>query len=773
MSVSTIYSSTPNYILNGIKDMSTKPPVQDVEMVPQHLPYFFTLAEKGNTNANILSLGGARVMYGDETFSYISKFCTHVTPFINGIGSTDGQLMMIKRLKPKDAKTAWIRFAVGFTKQKMTETYYEEVQDPARPSDPTAKIRVKKERLTDVDGYSIRWTTTSTKFDDRMLNALNEKDKARLLQSSTFGGGLRAFELYEADGSPSTLGTGISAVGSTQEMILPIFDLEVTDFGEYGNNLGLRIYAPNEMSRSRPDTRFFKETLARPFRVEMIKRKNKRSSATVVNNNNGETYVDVVFKPDTVNPFSGNTDMYIGTALLDQYRDLDTTGGRVAKYGSFNDIHVYEENVEYLVKLLYEAEKVEDNKVTELAKLNPQTGLRLLENSGSDADAHLNQPWWQMDFLTGKAINGLNYRTVEVKTLLNGGKDMVATTDHWATGGDDGLSNLGVWTEGYAKGLPKTVNDLFNELVQQELQAFGDDTNEFLDITRYPFSVFYDTGFPVEVKNDIFRLTQFRKDISVCVSTHSVDNAAKGQPGVRILNRTEETGITRALSEYARSYPESEIFGTGACRANVIMQCGTIIGSSYRGKVPMTYELAIKRARFMGQPNGEMRTGYGYDQEGLKQLEYVKHVSNPFMPYVTREKNWTNGATWAQFYDTRRMFFPAVRTVYRDETSVLVSDINMLIATDLEKVCFRTWRRLVGDTKRTPTQLQELSDRYIIEETDNRYDGRVIIKPETFFTPADKNRGYSWQCHIHMYANNMKTVGVFGIIAHRQEDLEG
>nr|DAT87760.1 MAG TPA: Structural Protein [Caudoviricetes sp.] len=783
MSINSIYSSTPQYYLNGIKDESTKPPIQELERLPQHLPLFYVVAEQGDLNANIMSLGAAKQHYGENTFEYTSKYCTHATPFINGIGSTDGSLMMIKRVIPYDQRTgepkarkAWIRFSVGVTKQEMTtRTKVEGSADKY------------EDRPNGIQGHALRWTTSSVTFDEHVRSSLSTKDQQRFDRLVKFGGGLNANEFYQ-DGVINPLATGISVQGANQELVIPIFDLEVSHYGEYGNNLGIRLSAPNSTSNSKPDVRFFENTLARPFRIEMIKRKNRRSMPTIVNNLNGETFVDFTFKPDTVNPFAGNVDTYLGTMLLDAYRNLDTTGGRNVRYGNFNNIHVYEDNVEYLLKMLYEREKDQDEKAVEAAKLEAkriaeelaanrtvgpqdlsvtQNPRRLSASKETDLDEEYTKPWYQIDFLTGLAMNGLPYRTIEVKSLLTGGKEMKASTDHWATGGDDGLSGYT-----FADGTPKTTNDIYNELVDIELNRFSDEANEYLDLPRYPFSVFYDSGYPVNMKESLFKLTQFRKDVSVCVSTLEVPEGQKGQKGVQQLSRTVEAGRVAQLSEKARSYPESDVFGTGACRANLILDGGYIIGSTYRGIVPMTYELALKRARFMGQPNGVMRTGYGYDQDGIKQIQYVKHLSNPFMPYVTREKNWTNGATWAQFYDRNTLFFPAVRTIYKDETSVLMSDINMLIATDLQKVCFRAWRRLTGDSKMTPAQLQELSNRYILEDVDGRYDGRVIIRPETYFTPADKNRGYSWRCDIHMYANNMKTVGVYGVIVHRQEDLE-
>lgn len=231
--------------------------------------------------------------------------------------------------------------------------------------------------------------------------------------------------------------------------------------------------------------------------------------------------------------------------------------------------------------------------------------------------------------------------------------------------------------------------------------------------------------------------------------------------------------MIRSLASWATAFPESEVFNTKACRANILTQCGQIINESWKGWVPLSYELAMKRARYMGSNDGKMRPGYGYDQDGIKVIQYLKNVTNPFVPNDMKEINWTHGASYAQYYDRNSLFFPAVRTVYRDETSVLISDINMLIATDLEKVCFRTWRRLTGNAKLTRGQFIALSDQYILEDVEGRYDGRVTIIPRTHFTEADENRGFSWHCDVQMYAPNMKTVGIFTVITRRLDELGG
>lgn len=780
-----IYSSTPQVILEGIKDLSGRVVTPEPEAQPQHLPLFYIFAETGSAD-DVRVVTGASLAntYGTAFLDPNSVYATHATPFIQGLNSI-GNLMMLKRLKPSDASTAFIRFSLGITKEPITQYARDErgrIKYDAQGRPETIN--------TNETGYVLKWYTNSNGEHSGLVNieALDSDDDRKLYtQSLKFGKGLTLSQVGLLSDPPTTLGAGIrTGAGGAQEHVYPIFDLEVSHFGSYGNNLGVRIYAPNMNSSVRPDMRFFENTAARPYRIEFIKRKNKRSSATTVSNLYGESTTDFVFKPGQVNPLLANENMYIGARVLDQYRNLDTTGGRVETYGPFNRIRVYDENINHILSVLYQREKEADDKAEETAeaeiqKLNEKAaqgnkvfdttqylpggsmGRRLMTaiNGVDDITDLSNELKWQLDILTGYSIYGHPYRTIKVLDIRQDGKVLDENTEHWATGGSDGTMG----------------NEVYNDLVSRELRAFDDVSNVMLDLARYPFSVFYDTGYPMDVKEDILTIIRARKDVSVALATHAVTIGAgartDGVPGVTELDRTTESAVVRHLYGMATAFPESEVYNTGACRANIIMQCGTIIGNQWKGKAPMTYELAMKRAQYMGQANGKMKPGYGYDQDGIKQLQYMKEVNNPFVPYTAREINWTHGATWAQYYDRNTMFFPAVRTVYRDETSVLLSDINMLIATDLEKVCFRVWRRLVGNAKLTNEQFAARSDQYILEDTEGRYDSRVVIKPYTYYTVGDEQRGYSWHCEIHMYANNMKTVGVMTVVTHRMEDLEG
>jgi len=123
-----------------------------------------------------------------------------------------------------------------------------------------------------------------------------------------------------------------------------------------------------------------------------------------------------------------------------------------------------------------------------------------------------------------------------------------------------------------------------------------------------------------------------------------------------------------------------------------------------------------------------------------------------------------------QSYDMKSNFFPALKTVYNDDTSVLNSYFTALIICEVNKVCERAWRYFSGNSKLTNAQLANRMDEFIRNAVSGRFDDRVIIEPETFYTAGDEQRGYSWSTRVKVYANNMRTVMTSFVQAYRMSD---
>ncbi|WJJ55196.1 tail sheath [Xanthomonas phage RTH11] len=324
----------------------------------------------------------------------------------------------------------------------------------------------------------------------------------------------------------------------------------------------------------------------------------------------------------------------------------------------------------------------------------------------------------------------------------------------WAAGGSDGTMTFASHAE----------------LVENEMRNYGQLEADLLDDARYPMAFYYDSGYPLDTKLAMLTPLGLRKDIAVILGTQDA-SAPMNSPSA-------ESSIAITLKNAARLYPESTIHGTPVCRALIVGHAGELIGSKYKGPngqkhLPLTVEFAAKAAAYMGAGTGIWNAAAAFDMPPNNQIQKFKNLNVVFKNANVRQQDWRNGLIWAQSYDMRSIFWPGLQTVYDDDTSVLNSFFNMAIAVDLEKVAQRAYRDLTGISgKLTQAQFIQRSNQLILDRTEGRYDGRVTIRPDTYFTAADEQRGYSWRTDIHMYGENMRTVGTYTVVAHRSSDLE-
>jgi hypothetical protein len=518
----------------------------------------------------------------------------------------------------------------------------------------------------------------------------------------------------------ATTTPGSQTDGAVQSTRYPICDVPASFFGSAGDLTGLRFWAPTTRGLDPLDQDLAEEQGAYFYRMQIVKKPDAKSSPIVHRTINDAMYVQFALNPEAYDS-KYRTDLFADRVIMKAYRNMDLGVTGVPTYGPVDQVYWYHENILAL-------------------------STAVLANEAALSNLDSESPYL-INILTGKTFNGAPYHSLIMQGPLDGGLEFSENATTYLTGGSDGTMNAAT----------------YEALVSTQLDNFGQLDVKYEDLARYPFSVFYDSGFDIETKLKIPRLMSIRKDISVCLATQSANSP------FNTLDQDSSVGI--ALRGMVRSYPESTVHGTSALRANIVMQAGDLIVGDYFKPVPLTIELANKRARYMGAANGVMSSRTAYDKPENNKLTLVKNVRNTWKPVAVRNANWDNGLIWAQHYDRRQMFFPSIHTAYAEDTSILKSDINMLIAVELQKVCFRVWRDLVGRADLTNDQFIENSNRMINEFVVNRFDNRVVIVPDTFYTPADEQRGFSWNCRINMYGNNSKTVGAFTIVTYRLEDL--
>jgi hypothetical protein len=362
--------------------------------------------------------------------------------------------------------------------------------------------------------------------------------------------------------------------------------------------------------------------------------------------------------------------------------------------------------------------------------------------TGADDEAYL------VNLLGGQSSAGVPYHAYQ---LVSSGTDVVRLSENstiYARGGSDGTMN----------------EDLFAQLVAEKVVEYADENSYLMDTAKYPESIIYDSGYPLETKKALCSFIAQRKDTFVVLSTHTV-----GQPA---LSASEQSSLAIALRTRLQMYPESEYFGTPVMRGMIVGRSGLLTGSQYRKRLPLTVEIASKAAAYMGASNGMWAKNAGFDAAPLNQVSMFTDIDVTFTPVSVRNKDWANGLVWVESYDRRSVYFPALHTVYEDDSSVLTGFFTAMACVELQKVGDRSRREFSGRSDLTNAQLIERVNKFIEDKTQGRFDGRFIIKPNTYMTSADVQRGFSWTTAIQIYAPNMKTVGTLSVEAFRIEDLQ-
>ena len=525
----------------------------------------------------------------------------------------------------------------------------------------------------------------------------------------------------------SKYGLGVKGAGTLAgtdgeaSIIFPWIDGVVAHLGEYGNNVGFKLSAPTRLSSDPTNENFIQDQGAFLFRMGMAERADANSTPKTVESLNAERTVEFTLKPDTLNKA---VDQPYGfeDIVMPSYQDLDTSKGTDPVYGPFGKLHLYDEFVKEALSMIHDAET----------------------KAGHD----LNGDFWMVNPVSAVHYDGVPYYAVELAMDNTKSVKPGPNAVFYAKGGSDGDLT--------AENYDKAVKVFYDSFENQE--------EPLMDMLKYPFRAIWDSGFSLETKKSLLRPMGLRKDMFTVLSTQDVS-----QP---INDQAEERSIATALVTAASMYPESTFYGTPVCRAIVLGHCAESKSNlPWKHKVPMTVDLAEKFAKYMGAGNGKFKQGESFDTAPKNQVDGMIGVQHAYKTTRSTVLDWDAGLTTVKNFDMKKMFYPGIQTVYNDDTSVLNSAINMTILCDLEMIAQRNWAKLTGGSKLTNEQFRERSDQMIIDDTDGRYDDRVVIVPETFYSYLDKARGYSWSCKIHMYANHMKTVGDYSVVIHRRSDL--
>lgn len=687
--MATAVNAAPMVLSQGIRDISTEQVPWQGRPIPQHLPKFYLFAERGRPEEELLIGAERDNIYGSKTFTDGSKYYNHGTIFANAVNA-QANACMLKRLIPVDAgpaanMTLWLD--VLTTRVDLYE----------RNVDGSIKTNTLGDPIVvgTADGYKVKWVVTSASthqaagdFGIQTMTAGDQFDPATMVQSERF----------------------------------PIFDFVVDSQGAYGNNLGIRMWSPRAQLNQVP-FKMMNQTKAFPYFFSIVERESELTSPVIKPTIFNENSIMVTLKPNTIDPVT-RANLYIADRVVPLYGNTIDPRYEI-QYPPFGKFHIYQENVDYVTNLFFQAE---------IPFIDEHSDF-----TADPADAGL------FNFVTGITTTGVPYQSF---IFVNSPESITFSqfTDVLAAGGSDGTMN----------------DEVYNALVSQEIRRYRNRQDELMDIARNVESIFYDSGFDVDTKMELTSFISQRHDTFLVLGTHTF--------GERSLTQSEEHSLAVALRARVQNYPESDYWGTPTVRCMIMGCSGVIRNTNYR--VPATYEIAIKFAKYMGAANGMWKSTEKPDGNPGNMVTELIDLNMTFVADTVRTRFWDVGLNWIGRYDRERYFIPAYKTVYPNDTSVLTNVLTTFACCTLTKIGFHAWRNYSGINYLSGPQFTERVNDFVRNAVKDKFDSRFLIVPHADITPLDDAQGFSWTLGIDIGAYGSRTVQSLSIAADRRERME-
>lgn len=526
-------------------------------------------------------------------------------------------------------------------------------------------------------------------------------------------------------GTQRTLpGHMVSSIDGAQSTLYPLFELPASFFGSLGDNLGMRIWCPTASDIEGYDEDTTAKFQTRLYNVQFVELMSGSNTPQIVKTANGEDYVQISFN-EGVWSESTDRDLFAGDNLIPAYEDDGIVSGQTPLFSPFSQFYIYSDNIAHVQSLVFDSEVL----------ANPAFSQQTTAPG-------------EIDFLTMLNLDGDPYMTIELQGALDGGVLLGKNATVYAHGGDDGSTSF----------------DEYVKLVDLENTNFGGLEDQYEDVARFQFGFLYDTGLPMASKYKMMQAMAKRQDL-FCMFSTFVETDKLG------LSTSDEVSRTIALMTRLKAFPESTLYGTPVCRAMIVMQSGQLMNGGYNKRVPQLLDTAMKWAAYAGAANGILRPGFEMDVSPNNQVTFVKGLNVPFFNARTSANIWANGATYTSTYNKRRQYYPCMRSVYLDDTSVLLSPLTVNICCVIMRLIHRVHAKFSGNASLTKEQLVERCDQEILDQTRDLFGARVDITPRTEITAIDDNNGFSWTCTVTVAANNPRTVMDFKLETIRRESV--
>lgn len=479
--------------------------------------------------------------------------------------------------------------------------------------------------------------------------------------------------------------------------VYPIMVFEALYPGEYGNDLCFSLFYKNSENAA-GDVNYY-QTLFYTFAP--ARREYDSTTVTPHYDIYNTTQNSFAANPETLNPDTG-AEMSM-QAVLNKAYDEDS---HQLPY----TIYTYEEN------LLAVGNRI--------AQVESETSLGHTKPT-YDAEEIMNTTFgYLVNVISCRNLNGVPYDHVRLITISDEDENVVQLAEdnyiYLANGADGDLSDL---------------------MVQNCIQQFCAKTlnPQIVDKFRYPFTHMYDVGYNFDTKYAMIDFLDVRDDIMIELSTQVLMDDNTGRT-ITLNDQMTDESNGEALRSRALLMRESVLKGTDCCRCAIYAHAGFLADGVYSDPMPFTYWSAMKHARFGNLPYMNTTEPRGWPQS---YNEFFKVSSVNWINYDPEGQSrvWDSGINYVQWADMTRIFYPALRTVYRAETSVLVDQWFVDAVVYTKHVVRNAWGKFSGRNDKSAV-LQQAIKEYLDTELSYLYNGKYDFEVSVYQTAEEQRIGY-------------------------------
>lgn len=343
-----------------------------------------------------------------------------------------------------------------------------------------------------------------------------------------------------------------------------------------------------------------------------------------------------------------------------------------------------------------------------------------------------------IDLVSGLDRNGNQYDHIEIDSdsvnVVN------QTVVNYALGGTDGDTS---WAK-------------FEQLVADWLA--GGQYGSFTHLQRHPMTHFSDPGFSMPTKTLLLNMLDLRDNFKIDLSTQDISR--------RPNTKAEDISAGQALLFRAQMHPESVIAGVGCTRVGIYAHVGQlVVGSAYGGQVPFTYNRLIQRRNLDGGTFIKGSSG-GFPGSQVTAFRKPNWVADD---EESQSRAWANCINVVRHASRTSLFYPSLRTVYPNDTSLLSDDEISDRIIYMFKICRAVWAKYAGK-RGDPVKLRSLIQDDINNLCAEAFSGDDITVSATVFqTAQDANLGYAQSVNLVVSGRLPVRVMNFNVIVQRAE----